>query len=109
MGFSRHPFVFERMSDEGVNGAHIQIGANVWIDVYEGEVYEELHPKPGKAPRRLTVTSILPPSNDNSGTARIGGTTERREEVVVGMHQTKKGGTSVMAYTLHSHWKKVSA
>lgn len=107
MSFSRHPFVFERMTDEGVNGAHIQIGANVWIDVYEGEVYEELHPKPGKAPRRITVTSILTPSNDNSGTARIGGTTERSR--FPGDLDRQKGGTSVMAYTLHSHWKKVSS
>jgi hypothetical protein len=100
MGFALHPYRFVRTMHE--QAAEIQVGQDIHVKVAIGEVYEELFPKPGKGPRRLTVTSILPPSNENSGTARIGGTTAREYDLL-----DEKGSTSIMAYTLHSHWKKV--
>lgn len=104
MGNAGHEYYFRGDSVDAV----IQVNGSTRLHVRIDDIYEELHPKPGKAPRRLTVSSILPPSNDNSGTARILGTTERgmwaeNDSIKV------KGGTSVMAYTLHSHWKKVSS
>lgn len=106
MGFALHPYHF--LHTHNGQGAEIQVSHSVVLHVYIGDKYRERFPKPGKAPRVLTVTTIFPPSNDNSGTALVCGKTERIKGAchVVG-NLTRVQGTSVMAYTLHSHWEKV--